>query len=129
MHIVQIDLFFSERAIFFQENGQYKGVRLASGQEVFSNHLVLDPTFTVPPSPPNPVGESLESLSPRDVRGKVARGICIMASSLKPDLSNFLVVYPPQCKSLSNSVLSLSSTCSEQMSNKNNFLIFLSFIP
>lgn len=32
------------------------------------------------------------------VKAKVARGICILTSSLRPDVSNFLIVYPPKCK-------------------------------
>ncbi|PON33032.1 Rab protein geranylgeranyltransferase component A [Parasponia andersonii] len=78
-----------------KESGQYKGVRLASGQDLFSDQLILDPTLTVP-YPPDPLRETLEGLNLRDVKGKVARGICVTASSLKPDVFNFLVVYPPQ---------------------------------
>ncbi|XP_024021059.1 rab escort protein 1 isoform X2 [Morus notabilis] len=78
-----------------KESGRYKGVRLASGQDLFSDQLVLDPTFTVP-SPPDSLRKSVEGLNLRDVKGKVARGICVIASSLKPNMSNFLVVYPPR---------------------------------
>ncbi|KAL5995577.1 hypothetical protein ACLOJK_025641 [Asimina triloba] len=34
-----------------QENGQYKGVRLASGQNIFSHRLLLDSFFVAPPFP------------------------------------------------------------------------------
>ncbi|EXB75228.1 hypothetical protein L484_026010 [Morus notabilis] len=44
-----------------QESGRYMGVRLASGQNLFSDRLVLDPTFTVP-SPRVHLRESLEGL-------------------------------------------------------------------
>ena len=85
-----------------QDNGCYKGVRLASGQDIFSKKLILDPSFTVPlplgSSPPHPLQEKLPLFSLRDDRGKVARGICITKNSLKPEISNFLVVYPPRCK-------------------------------
>jgi hypothetical protein len=80
----------------------YKGVRLSSGQDLFCNQLVLDPSFTVQlplaSSPRDPLRESLQALGLRDVKRKVARGICITRSSLRPDSSNFLVVYPPRCK-------------------------------
>ncbi|KAL3591204.1 hypothetical protein D5086_009844 [Populus alba] len=84
---------------FFQDSGSYKGVRLASGQDIFSQKLVLDPSFTLASpstSPSDLLHESFNFLSTRDVKGKVARGICITRNSLKPDTSNLLVVYPPQ---------------------------------
>ncbi|GMN54646.1 hypothetical protein TIFTF001_023769 [Ficus carica] len=73
-----------------KESKRYIGVRLASGQDLFSDQLVLDPTFMVP----SPLSHLRGSLG--NVRGKVARGICIITSSLKPDISNFLIVYPPR---------------------------------
>ncbi|XVF02731.1 hypothetical protein REPUB_Repub04eG0199400 [Reevesia pubescens] len=83
-----------------KDSGCYKGVRLASGQDIFSKKLILDPSFTVPlpagSSPPHPLQEKLPLFSLRDDRGKVARGICITKTSLKPDISNFLLVYPPR---------------------------------
>lgn len=80
-----------------QDSGHYKGVRLVSGQNLFSHQLVLDPTFTVPLPP----ASSRPDLPRENLKGdkrKVARGICITTSSLKPDISNFLLVYPPRCK-------------------------------
>ncbi|KAF3440873.1 hypothetical protein FNV43_RR19159 [Rhamnella rubrinervis] len=81
-------------------SGQYKGVRLASGQDLLSHQLILDPAFTVQfpivSSPPDFLRENLEGLSLREVKGRIARGICVTSRSLKPDISNFLVVYPPQ---------------------------------
>ncbi|CAB4285248.1 unnamed protein product [Prunus armeniaca] len=83
-----------------KDSGKYKGVRLASGQDLFSHHLVLNPAFTVPlapaPSPPDCLREGLQGLSLKDTKGKVARGICITASSVKPKTSNCLLVYPPR---------------------------------
>ncbi|KAJ9172563.1 hypothetical protein P3X46_015787 [Hevea brasiliensis] len=82
-----------------KSSGVYKGIRLASGQDIFSQKLVLDPSLTVPSPSASPLDsfhESFQFLCMRDVKQKVARGICIMRSSLKPDISNFLVVYPPQ---------------------------------
>uniref|UniRef100_A0A5B6Z7K9 Rab escort protein 1 n=1 Tax=Davidia involucrata TaxID=16924 RepID=A0A5B6Z7K9_DAVIN len=81
-------------------SGSYKGVKLSSGQHLFSHQLVLDPSFIVPSplanSPPDFLHDGSEVSGLRDVQGKVARGICITNSSLKPDVSNFLVVYPPK---------------------------------
>ncbi|KAJ6413986.1 hypothetical protein OIU84_006737 [Salix udensis] len=82
-----------------KDSGRYKGVRLASGQDIFSQKLVLDPSLTLASpsaSPSDLLHESFNFLSTRDVRGKVARGICITRNSLKPDMSNLLVVYPPR---------------------------------
>lgn len=85
----------------FQDNGIYRGVRLASGQDIFSHKLLLDPSFTLQSqsdSPSDLLHKIFNFLSLRDAKGKVARGICITRSSLKPDVSNFLAVYPPRCK-------------------------------
>lgn len=82
-----------------QNSGSYKGVRLASGQHIFSHKLVLDPSFTVPgslASSHQQLLESFQAFSLSDNKGKVARGICITRSSLKPDLSNFMVIFPPR---------------------------------
>lgn len=87
-----------------QGSGQYKGVRLASGQDLLSHQLVLDPAFTIQfslaSSPPDLLQENLRGLSLRDIKGKVARAVCVTSCSLKPEISNFLVVYPPQCKTV-----------------------------
>lgn len=87
--------------IWMQNSGSYEGVRLASGQDILSHKLVLDPSFTVPgslASSHQQLQESFQAFSLSDNKGKVARGICITRSSLKPDLSNFLVIFPPRCK-------------------------------
>ncbi|KAG2701097.1 hypothetical protein I3760_06G029000 [Carya illinoinensis] len=80
--------------------GHYKGVRLSSGQDLFSQQLVLDPSYIVSlpfaSSPPEPLKESLKVSDNRDVKWKLARGICITGSSLRADTSNLLVVYPPR---------------------------------
>lgn len=85
-----------------QESGHCKGVRLASGQDIFSQKLLVDPSFIVPvpvaPSQPDCMPESSQVINLVDAKQKVARGICIMKSSLKPDVSNFVFVYPPRCK-------------------------------
>lgn len=86
-----------------KENGHYKGVRLASGQDLFSDQLVIDPSFVVPPSgPSHPLGLQHEGSDPIEEQGgpnsvtKVARGICIIRGSIRPDISNLLVVFPPR---------------------------------
>ncbi|KAK6944831.1 GDP dissociation inhibitor [Dillenia turbinata] len=88
-------------AILVNKNGGgYRGVRLASGQDLFGHQLVLAPTFSVQiplvSSSQNSLQESLEVSNLRDVKGKVARGVCITRSSVKPDVSSFLLVYPPR---------------------------------
>ncbi|XP_065856789.1 rab escort protein 1 [Euphorbia lathyris] len=82
-----------------KSSGDYRGIRLASGQDIFSQKLILDPSLTLSPStacPSNSVHERFHHLSVRDLKQKVARGICIIRKSLNPDISNFLVVYPPR---------------------------------
>lgn len=85
-----------------QVTGSYKGVRLASGQDLYSHQLILDPSFTIPSPLSLSLGdfpsERLQMLSQRDIKGMVARGICITRSSIKPDVSSCSVVYPPRCK-------------------------------
>ncbi|KAJ9540849.1 hypothetical protein OSB04_027355 [Centaurea solstitialis] len=80
-----------------KDGGTYRGVKLVSGQELTSHQLVMDPSFTITSS-----SDTLQDVSNvfdlRDVSGKLARGICITKSSLKPDVSNCLVIYPPRCK-------------------------------
>ncbi|OIV94372.1 hypothetical protein TanjilG_25434 [Lupinus angustifolius] len=80
--------------------GFYKGVRLASGQNLYSDQLILDPSITIssPLSsfPRDFPTERLQLLSERDIKGMVARGICITRSSIKPDVSNLSMVYPPR---------------------------------
>lgn len=83
-----------------KESRHCKGVRLASGQDIFSQKLLVDPSFIVPvpvaPSQPDCMPESSQVINLVDAKQKVARGICIMKSSLKPDVSNFVFVYPPR---------------------------------
>lgn len=83
-----------------KDSGLYRGVRLASGQDLFSQQLLIDPQFVVPQALalPRPDGlqESSQNFSPRDVKKKVARGICITRTSLKLNASNLLIVYPPR---------------------------------
>lgn len=66
------------------------GTRLASGQDILCQQLILDPSYKIPsldlPS------DASDSNPPR----KVARGICIFRRSVKLGSSNVLVVFPPK---------------------------------
>lgn len=83
-----------------QEVGNYKGVKLVSGQELFSHKLILAPSFILPSgfAPfclyPKPDGDRDFGLL--DEKVKVIRGICITKSSLKLGVANCLVFYPPR---------------------------------
>ncbi|GMP54619.1 hypothetical protein CsSME_00019724 [Camellia sinensis var. sinensis] len=83
-----------------KDSGSYRGVKVGSGQELFSHRIVLGPSFIVPSpllkSSPDILQAKLKDFGLQDFRGKVARGICITKSSLKPDVSTFLAVYPPK---------------------------------
>ncbi|OAY73852.1 Rab proteins geranylgeranyltransferase component A [Ananas comosus] len=74
-----------------REKSEYVGVRLATGQDIFSSQLVMEPSCQVPPS------LSLsEDLNTSSSTGNVARGVCITSSSLERDSSSVLVVFPPK---------------------------------
>ncbi|RHN54523.1 putative protein kinase RLK-Pelle-LRR-XII-1 family [Medicago truncatula] len=66
--------------------------------------LILNPSFTILSSPslsPNDFSsEMLKMLSLKDIKGMVAKGICITRSRsfIQPDVSNCSVVYPLRCK-------------------------------
>ncbi|KFK38115.1 hypothetical protein AALP_AA3G071400 [Arabis alpina] len=86
-----------------KETGAYKGVRLASGQEIFSQKLILDPSITVgleslSSSLTDQQKETLRVLVPKAIssKGKIARGICIIRGSVKAKTSSALIVYPPK---------------------------------
>ncbi|KAF2540320.1 hypothetical protein F2Q68_00033122 [Brassica cretica] len=77
-------------------------VRLASGQEIFSQKLVLDQCVTVGLESLSPLTdqqkETIRVLVPNEIssKEKIARGICIIRGSVRADISNALVVYPPK---------------------------------
>lgn len=87
--------------ILLQGSGLYRGVRLASGQDLFSHQLLIDPQFVIPQALALSKSGSLQVNSqnsiPKDIKMKVARGICITRTSLKSDALNLLIVYPPRC--------------------------------
>ncbi|KAL2491195.1 Rab escort protein [Abeliophyllum distichum] len=81
-----------------KDSGTYKGVKLVSGQELFSPQLILAPSFTIT-SPLVPFSShklSSHDLDLQDIKEKVARAICITTNSLKPDVANCLVFFPPR---------------------------------
>ncbi|KAL1827855.1 hypothetical protein DCAR_0207053 [Daucus carota subsp. sativus] len=81
-------------------NKSYRGVKLSSGQELFSEKLILDPSFIVPPGIANSSVDTHEDSShicgSGNINQKVARGICIAKTPLKPDVSSCLVFFPPR---------------------------------
>nr|XP_027074993.1 rab escort protein 1-like [Coffea arabica] len=83
-----------------KEVGNYKGVKLLSGQELFSHKLILDPSFILPsgfaPSYLYPEPDGGHDFGLLDEKVKVVRGICITKSSLKLDVANCLVFFPPR---------------------------------
>lgn len=81
-----------------QEEKSYKGVRLATGQDIHCHRILMDSSSAVPPPFPSP--DPLEITIEATHGPKVARLVCITRSSLHPDLSNILIVFPPRCKFL-----------------------------
>ena len=111
-----------------QESGDCKGVKVASGQVLYSEKVVASPTFCVEnpaTSEPTPTtsasdvdAEESAPLRSSDVpstssggynRGgnstKVARCLCITDQSLQSGLSSVLVIFPPNCESSYRCVL------------------------
>lgn len=86
---------------FLQGSGNYKGVKLASGQELFSHNLILAPSFVIPSAMVDSSAHCLQDGSfdfgREDVKEKLVKGICITKCSLKPDVANCLAFFPPRC--------------------------------
>lgn len=108
----------------------YKGIKLGSGQQLFSHQLVLDPCYIIPQSlhmgSPQRPNEHLEDLSFRE--GKVARGICITRNSLKSEASNLLIVYPPRSlyPEQANSVRAVQIGSNAAVCPSDMFVLYLS---
>ncbi|KAL9272480.1 Rab escort protein 1-like protein [Drosera capensis] len=77
-------------------NARRVGIRLASGQDLFSQQLVLDTVFSVPRPSDLSLPDSPADHGPIDIQGKIARSICITRKPLNSDASNLLAVYPPR---------------------------------
>ncbi|GER42812.1 GDP dissociation inhibitor family protein [Striga asiatica] len=80
-----------------KDGDTYNGVKLGSGQELFSSQLILEPHFTIP-STLTPTGQVSASHDANlsDTKEKVARGICITKNSVDPGVANCLVFFPPR---------------------------------
>ncbi|KZV28031.1 rab protein geranylgeranyltransferase component A 1-like [Dorcoceras hygrometricum] len=78
-----------------KEYGTYKGVKLVSGQRLFSSRLILAPSFT-PLVPSTAQASKSHDAGHTDAKEKVARGICITNNSIRPEVSNCLVFFPPK---------------------------------
>ncbi|PWA76209.1 rab escort protein [Artemisia annua] len=81
----------------------------------------MDPSITITPSPVNSPSEDISNVfKVGGVSGKVAHGICITKSSLKPNISSCLVIYPPRSlypdQATSIWVLQLGSNIAEKKS-------------
>jgi hypothetical protein len=68
------------------------GARLASGQDILCQQLIIDPSYKIPTS--DVPFDGSDSHLPT----KVARGVCIISKSVKQGSSNVLVIFPPKCK-------------------------------
>ncbi|XP_062208296.1 rab escort protein 1-like [Phragmites australis] len=73
-----------------EDKKHFVGARLASGQDILCQQLILDPSYKIPTL--DMPCDGSDSNLPR----KVARGICIISKSVKQDSSNVLVVFPPK---------------------------------
>lgn len=75
-------------------NNQFKGVRLASGQEIFSRQLVMEPSLSVSSTFLSSFDN--DDLYDSNLTSKVAKGICISSGAILQDTSNILVIFPPR---------------------------------
>lgn len=76
-------------------SGSYKGVCLASEQELFSHKLILAPSFVVQLPLPHSSPDA-HDFGSRNATEKLARSICISKHSLKLDVANCLAFFPPR---------------------------------
>ncbi|PIN24970.1 GDP dissociation inhibitor [Handroanthus impetiginosus] len=79
-----------------KDDGTYKGVKLVSGQELFSPKLILAPSFTIPSTLPPAAGLANSHDAFSVAKEKVARGICIAKTSINSEVANCLVFFPPR---------------------------------
>ncbi|XP_060191859.1 rab escort protein 1 isoform X1 [Lycium barbarum] len=81
-------------------SGSYKGVCLASEQELFSHKLIVAPSFVVESPPPHSSPDALQNVcgdfGSRNITEKLVRSICISKHSLKLDVANCLAFFPPR---------------------------------
>lgn len=86
-----------------KEKGKCEGVKLASGQDIYCNHLVVDSSLRVLSSDladsskvDSPALKLLDSRDTSEVMVKVTRMVCIIRHPIKSDFSNVLVIFPPR---------------------------------
>ncbi|KAL9267755.1 Rab escort protein 1-like protein [Drosera capensis] len=77
-------------------NARRVGIRLASGQDLFSQQIVSDTVFSVPRPSDLSLSDTPADQGPIEIKEKIARGICITRKPLNSDASNLLAVYPPR---------------------------------
>lgn len=73
-----------------EEKKHFVGARLASGQDILCQQLIIDPSYKIPTS--DVPFDGSDSHLPT----KVARGVCIISKSVKQGSSNVLVIFPPK---------------------------------
>ncbi|KAF8669130.1 hypothetical protein HU200_051456 [Digitaria exilis] len=73
-----------------EERKNCLGARLASGQDILCQQLILDPSYKVP------ILDASSDGSDSNLLRKVARGICIISKSVKQDSAILLIVFPPK---------------------------------
>ncbi|KAG9446882.1 hypothetical protein H6P81_013010 [Aristolochia fimbriata] len=83
-----------------REGSHYKGVRLASGQDICSHQLVVDPSIGVPSLVSTSMSEEFDGSNSGKANNdnvmKVARAVCITSISVMADFRNLLIVFPPR---------------------------------
>lgn len=72
-----------------QEKKHFLGARLASGQDILCQQLIIDASYKIP---------TLDVPFDGSDSWKVVRGVCIISKSVKQGSSNVLVIFPPKCK-------------------------------
>ncbi|XP_060195180.1 rab escort protein 1-like [Lycium barbarum] len=77
-----------------QASGSYKGVCLASEQELFSHKLILVPSFVIQSPSPHSSPDAGNFGSGNTTEKLVS--ICISKQSLKLDIANCLESFPPR---------------------------------
>jgi len=108
-----------------QATGNYKGVRLASEQELYSHKLILASSFVFQLPPPHSSPGAQQNVycdfGSKNTTEKLARSVCITKHSLKLDKANCLAFFPPRCKICITCLLFLSDF------NISNFLPYQFF--
>lgn len=70
-----------------EEKKHFLGARLASGQDILCQQLIIDASYKIP---------TLDVPFDGSDSWKVVRGVCIISKSVKQGSSNVLVIFPPK---------------------------------